>query len=202
MKEFAVLTGDLIGSTSLDAEEVERRLLSIKSALDEWYDGDPSHCFTRQSGDGWQAIVKNPKEALRVALFIKAWLKSKGPERTTRIFIADGKSDIPESKNLNDATGDVFVLSGRGLNELPKRAELGHASGGATAALVRLADHISQDWTETQAKVMRESLHPWATQTQIAKEQGVSQQSVQQTQTAAGHHALKEALSFIEGNAQ
>lgn len=105
---------------------------------------------------------------------------------------------MPLSGNLNDASGPVFIASGRGLKALGKRSAFGHAAGGAMSATVRLADHISGGWTEAQARVIVETLKEKRTQEEIAQRLGLSQQSVQQTLAAAGYPVLSAALDLIE----
>lgn len=195
---IAVITGDLIGSTALKDEDVEARIISVKLAAEqiaEW--GHKTH-FTRQSGDGWQITIQPPERALRAALFIRSWLMQRGAERATRMFIATGAATL-SSDNLNEATDPVFVTSGRGLKSMPKRALMGHGSGGALHAATRLADHISQGWTLAQAKTMSEALLPQnLSQKEIAERHKISQQSVQQSLAAAGFPAIDDALRFIE----
>lgn len=199
MQKIAVLTGDLIHSTDLTSAQLEIHMTSVKTALEDWADGDFDPHFTRQSGDGWQTILIPPEKALRAALHIRAWLRKKGTERDTRISIAAGCDVVPKSGNLNDATGTVFIASGRGLRALGKRSAFGHSAGGPMSATVRLADHISRGWTETQARVVLETLKIRRTQEEIAERLGLSQQSVQQSLAAAGYPALSAALEFVEG---
>ena len=203
MQNIAVLTGDLIHSTDLTSAQLELHMEAVRIALEDWADGDfdPHFAphFTRQSGDGWQAILIPPEKALRAALYIRACLRRDGTKSDTRIFIAEGRESVPASGNLNDATGPVFVASGRGLRALGKRSAFGHSAGGAMAATVRLADHISRGWTETQARVVLQTLKIRRTQEEIAEILGLSQQSVQQSLAAAGYPALSAALEFVEG---
>ncbi len=200
MPQRAVLTGDFIHSSNLSPDDLDSHMTSVQIALEDWRDADgpDDHHFTRQSGDGWQAVIRPPEKALRASLFIRAWLRRNGAKRDTRIFIAEGNVTLPENSNLNEATGPVFTASGRGLDNLGRRAEFGHAAGGPMAATVRLADHISRSWTEAQARILVETLKFPRTQEEIANRLGVSQQSVQQTLSAAGYQALSEALEFIE----
>lgn len=196
--DIAVLTGDLVQSTSLSKNDVELRMSSVQKAAEQISGWGAETNFTRQSGDGWQIIVRPPGMALRAALFLRSELKRTGAKRVTRIFIATGPATI-SSSDLNTATDPVFVASGRGLKKMPKRALMGHDAGDGVSAAVRLADHISQRWTTAQARVMGDALRPLEpSQSDIAKRHGISQQSVQQSLAAAGYSALIDAIHFLE----
>lgn len=198
--KLAVITGDLVSSTALAEKDMSARMATVERAAAELADwGSPTY-FTRQSGDGWQMVIRPPELALRAALFIRSHLMRDGAARVTRMYIAAGNAEL-HSENLNDATDPVFVASGRGLKSLPKRALMGHADKGALGATTRLLDHISQNWTPAQAKLMSDALLPQnLSQKEIAKRHDISQQSVQQSLSAAGFPAVEDALRFLEAN--
>lgn len=202
-RPLAVLTGDLIASTDLSAAQFDTAMAALRSAAEQlsgWGTIRHDTCFTPSRGDGWQIIVRPAELALRAALFLRASLRGHGKDYASRISIATGKADIPADGNLNQASGPAFVASGRGLNILSRWAEMRHADGGGVAAATRLADHISQGWTPTQARVMAEMLPPAdVTQEEVARRFGKTQQAVQQALSGAGYAAIGDALELIEG---
>ncbi|MEM9344537.1 MAG: MarR family transcriptional regulator [Pseudomonadota bacterium] len=184
---IAVLTGDLIGSTELSADQISTAFTAIEAAAP----------ISRNRGDGWQLLLTQPATALRTALRIRAALRRH--DLTTRIAIASGVSTAPIPKDLNEATGPVFVASGRALDAMSKGTTLAHAAGGALAATTRLADHISTGWTQPQAAAMHLALSPDApTRAEIGAALGKSRQAVDQALAAAGYPALSDALRLIE----
>lgn len=213
---IAVLTGDLVGSTGLTDAQIRTAFSMLENevvaVLKTWAGQTLQPVFARSRGDGWQMRLGQPAFALRCALFVRAALKSQDEDAAssnpqsvgtsgvhTRIAIATGFGDPETPENLNEATGPVFVASGRALDAMPKGATLAHASGGPLAAATRLADHISADWTQPQAAAMQHALAPDApTRAEIGVALGKSRQAVDQALAAAGYKALSDALRLIE----
>lgn len=189
--QIAVLTGDLVGSTQLSNAQLSAAFRLVNAASPER--------VSRNRGDGWQVALTQPETALRVALRIRAALCGADPAFITRISIATGPSHQPIPDDLNEATGDVFVASGRALDDLPNGVTLAFAAGGALAAVARLADHISTGWTPAQAAAMYLALAPEPqTRAEIGDALGKSRQAVDQALSAAGYKALSDALKLIE----
>jgi|OM-RGC.v1.015175051 hypothetical protein len=202
MVKYAVLTGDIIGSSTVTASDLDQTMRALKQQCADiatWSDAPRSSYFARRSGDSWQIALRSPRFALRAALTLQAKVMalSFGPE--TRIAIAVGTGNIPDTGDINAAHGDVFTASGRLLDMLDSNVRMGHARGGTAHAATLLADHIAQGWTRTQARVIAAALAPNApTQSVMAADIGVSRQSVNQTLKAAGYTALTLALTAIE----
>lgn len=203
-QDYAVLTGDLVGSTAQPKAQIEQAMTTLRKAAGEiggWAPVPQETRFSMFRGDGWQIAVTPPALALRAALFLTAVLRAEARMRT-RISIATGAAEVPEDGNLNRASGPVFTRSGRNLEDIPRRAGIRHADGGAVAAVACLADHIAWGWTPIQAGVMALILPPTGmTQTDVARAQDKSPQAVQQALTAAGYHAISEALAQLESGA-
>jgi hypothetical protein len=197
---IAILTGDLIGSTALERDEVERAFGSLSAAAEsvgQWQ--GTSARFSRSRGDGWQLYLARPELALRAALYLRATLAALGRGVETRVAIAEGAGGPEPPEDLNAATGPVFTTSGRALDALAGGATLAHASGGALGAAVRLADHISRDWTEAQGRALLHMLPPNPpTRAEVGERLGVSRQAVDQALAAAGFPAIEAALGLIE----
>lgn len=199
---IAVLTGDLIDSTDLPAPKLETAFAALRDAagrIARWQPHGSSTRFTRTRGDGWQICLAQPHLALRAALCMRAALRSHGKMLETRISIATGHGALPENGDLNSAHGPAFTASGRGLDTLSGHAAMEHADGGALAAAVRLADHISQGWTPAQARAVHLMLWPRdRIRATAAAELEITRQAVNQALWGAGFPALADALDRIE----
>jgi len=114
----AVLTGDIVNSTKLSPIQ-ETRLLDVLGKL---LHGHP-HEFYR--GDSFQAYIKDPSKALRLALTCRAVAveittkEEEAIKADIRIAIGIGEVNTPV-RELGSAKGEAFLLSGRGLDELQR----------------------------------------------------------------------------------
>ncbi|MBI6628907.1 MarR family transcriptional regulator [Pontibaca salina] len=198
---FAVLTGDLIDSTSLDLTQLNDALQALENASRDiagWGGGIVTG-FARRGGDGWQCAIAVPALSLRAALFLRAALRELGKSRSTRIAIAEGLGTLPADRNPNSGHGPAFIASGRLLATLPAHVAMAHAAKGDLAAAVRLADHISSGWTPAQARAVRLMLWPRdRIRADAAKHLGITRQAVNQALWGAGFPAIDDALRMIE----
>lgn len=198
----AVLTGDLVRSTALDAAALDAAFAALGEAAAEigrWQEADAR--FTRSRGDGWQLRLVRPELALRAALYLRAALRASGTGAETRVAIAEGEGGESAPRDLNEATGPVYTASGRALDALGGGATMVHAAGGPLGAAVRLADQIAAGWTEAQARSLRLMLPPDPpTRGQAGSALGITRQAVDQALAAAGFAALDEALRLLEGH--
>lgn len=203
---IAVLTGDIIGSTQMSPEELERAFDALSASAEvqaDWH-GEDLH-FTRQRGDGWQVRLARPELALRSALAFRAALRCEGKEFSTFMAVAEGEAGpVPPGVDLNKSSDQVFVESGRYLDQMKnfaKPLELAHTALGKTSAAFVLADNISQGWTPAQAAAILPLLKPGnkVTYSDVAQFLGKSRQAVSKSLDGAGFHAIWLALEYSEG---
>lgn len=204
MVDFCVLTGDLVSSSTLSSSQIDTAIAALDRGAGEitsWNSGLVTG-FARSSGDGWQFALSPPQLGLRAALYLRSVLRRQGKNFASRIALASGPGTLPASHDPNSASGPAFTDSGRLLSTLSgSYATMAHASGGALAAATGLADHISQGWTPAQARAMAEMLPPDpGTHAEAASRLGISRQAVDQALTAAGYHALRDALDALESS--
>jgi len=206
--KIAVLTGDIVGSTALGPEKLERAFDALRDCAEmqaEWM-GESLH-FTRHRGDGWQVALAEPKYALRSALMFRAALRAEGSEFDSYIGIAEGDVRGVLEANLNARTDDVFVNSGNELEHIKEHGSLGirfgHHTNLALAPSAILLDHISKDWTPAQAAALTPMLTPnkLPSYTEAAKALGKSRQSITKSLDSAGFSAIFVALRVIESDA-
>ena len=203
-RHIAVLTGDLVASTTLGEARIARAfaVLADCATQQEAWHGAPLR-FTRHRGDGWQVALAKPALALRSALAFRAALRAEGEEFDSYIAIAVGPVSGKIGQNLNAENAGVFVRSGRNLDvltgsDLPIR--MACVEDGALNAAIVLADHISQGWTPPQAAAIGPFLTPGQdlSYTEVARTLGKSRQAVTKSLDAAGHSALVYALDSLE----
>ena len=202
-RKIAVITGDLVNSTELGREKIERAFTALEYCAEmqaDWH-GAPLH-FTRHRGDGWQVVLAKPEMALRSALAFRAALRAEGREYDSYIGIAEGEVEGLIGPDLNAETAEVFTDSGDALAalklELPQRIYF-HTEDN-TDAIAILADTISQDWTPSQAAAVLLSLDPTGSpsQTALGKTMGKSRQAVAKSLEAAKFTSLYLAINTLE----
>lgn len=157
----AVLTGDIVNSTLLN-EAKEKKLAQILK------DVHSDHKMEFFRGDSFQAYIKDPKKALRLALLSRAITIGMFKEDETsvydiRISIGLGTVQIPV-RTLNTARGEAFILSGRKFDEIAKseqRIAIAIANPLANEAFQVITDYLNaifDTMTGKQAEVIVELL--------------------------------------------
>ena len=204
MPDIAVLTGDLVGSTSAGAEAVERAMDILAATAEEigrWPGASPTK-FTRYRGDGWQVVVMPAGRALRAALVLSARLRAATDAPATRIAIGLGAADSLGTDDLSDARGTAFESSGRALEQM--RRDMRMTIGGAAVtplrrAIVDLLDERMSRWTPEQAEATALSLDPnEPTQADMASRLGITSQAMSYRLSGAGAAAIRRALQGWE----
>jgi hypothetical protein len=207
---LAVLTGDLVASTQLSTSDLERVRRQLLEAVEEVADWEPGLVvggaeFFR--GDSWQLLLARPRRALRVALYLRAALTAQGLT-DTRLAIGLGAVEAMAPERISMSTGPAFVLSGRGLDELPHRFRMAIRAPSGQGALADwlpvigyLCDALVRQWTRRQAEIVRHALAPsHPTQAQIADrlDPRVTPQAVGKALTGAEWRGLQAAVEQFE----
>jgi len=205
--ELAVFTGDIVGSSRLDARALDAALAALRRAAEGaagWSGGAAR--FTRYRGDGWQCIGPATELALRTALYLRAQLRAEDRRLDTRLSIGIGPGVMPPGEDLAAARGPAFEASGRGLEDMghAPRFAIDWSTPPAAAAIVKamfsLADELSRRWTSRQAEVFVQRLTPGSrSQAELAASFGISQQMVAKHLAAGGDWALQRAIAAAEG---
>lgn len=203
----AVITGDLIASTGHRPAAVEAAMQRIAAAAADiagWPGGRPTR-FTRFRGDGWQICLAPPHLCLRAALVIAARLRAgDGGDGglATRLSIAVGTADSFGSRDLSDAAGEVFRLSGRALDAMPRSGRIalsGPAIGARDQIIARQMFERAGRWTPPQAEAAALYLQPGnPTLADLAAPLGVTPQAVNYRLGGAGAATLRTNLQLWE----
>ncbi|MBL4929211.1 hypothetical protein [Fuscibacter oryzae] len=201
----AVLTGDLVKSQMHSQEMIGRALDVIKGIANDHSErtGDFAPKFTRFRGDGWQFAMGNVPQALRVAVLIGASLKGASDLPSTRISIGVGQIDSMGSQTLADASGEAFIVSGRALDWLERKAGSLAISGLGITYLHQIAVELLELrmklWTSHQAEAAALYLNgPYATGREVATRLGISQQAVSYRLAGADARRIAELLEEWE----
>lgn len=203
MPHLTVLTGDIVNSTQLEPVHLDDLMDVIRQCardISDWRAAAPAIAYARRGGDAWQIAYESaPGQALRAALYIQSGVRASGEGLATRIAVASGPGDLDPAIDLNSAHGPVYRSSGRALETLASGTLLTHAGDASQDAAFILADHISNGWTQAQARAVQAMLPPHAgPRREAAKALGISRQAVDQALHAAGFPALIRAMKRLE----
>ena len=192
----AVITGDLISSTTSTEEVVTDTMNLIHTIADEV---GPDTRFTRHRGDGWQIILTQPGLALRAMCCIAARLASAG-RLQSRMVIGLGTAGGLSGSSLAAASGTAFTASGRTLDHMPKGRMLDVAGDGVDALhsnLIAYIDRQIQGWSagqsEAAAHVLTMALPP--PQVVTAAKLGISRQAFAARLSTSGYEMIDAATA-------
>jgi hypothetical protein len=159
---YAVLTGDVVGSTKLDAR-VRRNLpaalkLASAAARSVFKKAIPLNADIFR-GDSWQLVVADMRLSLRVALFVRAYLLGHLPDGLgfdTRIAIGIGTITFLPKERVSQGDGSAFRKSGEVFESMPKARRMalsieGRETPAGVGAVVTLIDALMTRWTGKQA---------------------------------------------------
>lgn len=201
---YAVLTGDLVGSTKAGDHALRTSMIVASSVAREiglWPTQQDTR-FTRSRGDGWQMVLTNPAESLRAAIEMQARLRADPEGLATRISIGIGAIESLGTDDLSDASGPAFVTSGQGLDKLARTHRMtvqGASQTPLRQAILVLADEIARRWTREQAEALALAIHPTnPTLETMANLLQISKQAVNYRLIGAGLRPFRAALKGWE----
>lgn len=198
----AVITGDIISSTSIPFEE-RKKLLEI---FDKIVNDLQSLCELKCEifrGDSFQILVEKAELALEVAVLIRAGLKMNTPENSkiiwdARVAIGVGEIEFIDDKVIT-SDGEAFKYSGRAFDELIKTNLTIKTRWDNINEELKLstlfADDIISNWTEIQAFVVYKSLLLNKSQKEIADEQNKSAQNISKISVNAKEKLIRQYIN-------
>jgi hypothetical protein len=207
VKNYAVLTGDIIKSTTLpELDAVRQELFRAVDSVKTWKRGLVKGKPEFFRGDSWQLLLTNPGQALRVAIFIRAHLLSKSFD--TRLTIGIGEVTRISTTRISLSTGDAFTRSGHALDELRPGRDLAISIDpkltsltGWLPVVAELSEAVIQSWSKRQAEMVSLALHPdRLSQDQLANRVSppVDRQVVSKTLRRARFHSIESAVNQFE----
>jgi hypothetical protein len=200
----AVLTGDLIASTSASVDQVEASMAQIADLAARI---GKNTRFTRYRGDGWQIYIDDPGLGLWAMLLIATSLRAtelidRHKKVTTlldtRMALGIGHTYGGSADSLVTAGGSAFVSSGRALDSLiaPNRMAIaGEGVDRMHQRLIALLDERISNWSPLQAEVATMILdaEDRPTQADMAAHLHISRQAIAARIHAAGIPQIEAA---------
>lgn len=185
MKIGAIITGDIVDSTNMIGEERNSMLRMLQSLP------DLLSPFTKIDleifrGDSFQIRVWESVDSLKVALAIRSHIRSfkfteLNRQWDARLAIGIGTVEY-ENGSLATSDGEAYRASGRGLDSIGKNRltietpweEVNKELRVSTA----FADDIITGWTQSQSRIMFQSLTTDLSHTEIGDILRISRQMV------------------------
>jgi hypothetical protein len=211
---YAVLTGDLVGFSKfidIDRNHMLSILKTSFNTIENIIPGSVSARFAIYRGDSFQGVLSHPKDALRVAIFIRASLRHSFERKQrryaidARIAVGIGTIDFLHADLGSEGDGEAFRRSGPILDRMK-------STKGDQRLVIRtpwqeindeldiecaLVDVLINKWSTEQAQAIIQQIQG-LTQEKIAKSLGVSQPAVQQRLKSAGGWAIEELCRRYE----
>ncbi|MDN3514375.1 MAG: SatD family protein [Candidatus Brocadia sp.] len=190
---YAVITGDIVGSSRLTASQRGRLLSVLKSSFKTIKDILPDGIrapFEIHRGDSFQGVLSKPGAALRAAIVIRAGLrygfqtKQRRYALDARIAVGIGQIEFLRAGRGAEGDGEAFRRSGQTLDVMKGDQRLiirtpwkeVDAEFDIACALL---DALVTRWSAEQAQAILGQIRG-LTQEKAAREFGISQPAVRQ----------------------
>lgn len=209
----AVLTGDIINSSTLNQQERQGLFDTfprLSALLRDRYPNEIHTSISNFRGDGWQLVVDHPPKALEISLFVRTYIRFTITQKKidSRIAIGIGGVDFIPEGNVSAGYGSAYTVSGHLLEALGahERMALGFSmdqlsiAHGAAVMLVELLDDIISAWGTSQCQAVFWALQG-LTQTQIAERwlpAPITQPSVSNNLSRSSWSRITKSLVFFE----
>lgn len=163
---LAVLTGDIVRSSALTADELGAVMTAVRTGTETFgalYPGSVIGEADIFRGDSWQVAMASPGLSLRLAVYLRAGVVA-GGLTDTRVSIGIGSENAVSADRISQSTGKAFLSSGRGLDDIGGRQmtlampDAQSDTQALAAGLVLLLDHLVTSWTVKQAGAVRDML--------------------------------------------
>lgn len=212
---IAVLTADLVESTSYDEELLEKVLTTLKKefeVLDRLYPAEQPE-FKIFRGDSFQGIISQPKNALRTVLQIRTAVNQihfkKKDRNNPYPRLADFRTAIGigtleyEGATVSESNGQAFRFSGLTLDEMKSESQKTRIKtadeevNNEFNTSFFLMDMLLEKWTTASAEVVYFLLQGMK-EREIAEKLNISQSAVNQRKKASGWEAILGLLHRYE----
>jgi len=168
---YAVLSGDLVKSSRLTADQSRSAMARIRELAKEFesvHQGATIGQVDTFRHDSWQWLLSKPCLSLRAAVFMRAGLRVLSDGKTkfdTRVAIGIGTADSISKRRISDSRGPAFTHSGKILDSMKDRRlayasadESNSATDCLASGVVPLLDCIVTDWTPAEARAVHGAL--------------------------------------------
>lgn len=207
----ATISADIVGSTSLEGDDIvslQRYLHEFVAQVGELATGSWGRIVR---GDGVEIVVENERQALRIALLLRYWVKSIEIDKASGRFLKDGIRVAIGLGGLriNDVVkgvidGDAIYASGRALSDM-KRDSFVIVCGDDCyrewlTTMAMLLDALVCGATRIQCVVMYQKLLGRSV-AQISKKMERTEQAIYSLLRNAGCRAVVQSLDWFERGA-
>ncbi len=193
---IGIITGDIVNSRKLSSKIWMDGFKKILNAF-----GKNPIEWEIYRGDEFQLEVKNPEEALLVALHIKSYFKS--IKLDVRISIGFGDMTY-KAKKISESNGSAFVRSGEVFGILKKqKINLAVNSGDKTFdteinLMIRLCLTFMNNWLAQSAEFVLTAIeNPSLSQEEIGVKLGINQAAVSRRRKRAQFDLVMEMEHYF-----
>ncbi|TVM04253.1 MAG: hypothetical protein CV087_01025 [Candidatus Brocadia sp. WS118] len=208
---YAVVTGDIVGSSKLTTGQRSHLLSVLKSSFNTLKKILPDGIrapFEIHRGDSFQGVLSKPEAALRVAIAIRTSLrhgfetKQRRNALDARIAVGIGPIDLLPAGRVAEGDGEAFRRSGPILDTMKGDQRLlirtpWQAVDAELDIECALLDALINRCSGAQAQAILGQIRG-LTQEMAAQEFGVSQPAVRQRLKSAGGRAIEELCRRYE----
>ncbi len=202
-KLYSVITGDIVKSSKLSLEHHKLLVKVMKNSskdLSKIFPNTLKYQPELFRGDSWQLLIKQPELALSIAMFYRAYLKSKMQLSSidARMAISIGTVDFIES---SFGVGNAYKISGKALDKKGKR-KIRFVSdvipnSDVIDLLIQNTDYISSKWTSRQSNIVLLALQNMD-QNAISSKLRISQQAVSKQIDSSGWMIVAENIDYFK----
>lgn len=200
----AIITADIVHSTQKEAIERKQFYHQIELGI-QTIQSKYAFEYERNRGDEYQIRIKEIKNAGRIGILLKLWVKSipslKKEKNDIRVSVGIGTEDLTE-KRIAESDGDAYLLSGRGLDHIKNAKQRfliqskdnNHESLQMTSSLV---DVLLDKMTSMQSIVVFYKLLGY-TEIEIAQKLQLGQPTINQHSRAAHWTIFYKFVHYLE----
>ena len=188
---IVIITGDIIKSR----KSAPKKWMNDLKELFQIFGKSPND-WEIYRGDEFQLEVKNPEDALLIALHIKAFLKSIKLDARMSLGIGD---KTYKARKLTESNGSAFVRSGELFETLKKqKINLAISSGdnkfdAEMNLMLKLGSSFMDNWLQQSAEFVQTAIeNPTFSQEEIGQRLGINQAAVSRRQKRANFELVKE----------
>ena len=188
---IVILTADIINSRKLPSK---KWMDDLKAFLNTF--GKSPNDWEIYRGDEFQMEIKNPEDALLVAIQIKAFFKSINLD--IRISLGFGDKTY-KTRKITESNGSAFIRSGETFETLKKlKLNLAIHSGIETFdeelnLMLKLSLSFMDNWLQQSAELVLVTIqNPTLSQEEIGLKLGINQAAVSRRRKRANYELVKE----------
>lgn len=153
---IGVLTGDITRSQSYSDEELRHILAALEQHLMNYATRYGGH-FDIYRGDAFQLAVDEPQYSMHIAIGLRLALKAHTSNVDVRISVAVGEGNF-RPQEVKTGTGEAFVLSGRGLDDIKPYHLAFFSSDGPLENKVQLLTRFADAHVSALTQIQSETL--------------------------------------------